>query len=48
VLKAPVDTFFDKVMVMVEQKSLRQNRLALLAELRQAMNRVADISKLAV
>jgi len=48
VLKAPVDAFFDKVMVMVEQKSLRQNRLALLAELRQAMNRVADISKLAV
>jgi glycyl-tRNA synthetase beta chain len=48
VLKAPVDVFFDKVMVMAEQKSLRQNRLALLADLRQAMNRVADISKLAV
>jgi glycyl-tRNA synthetase beta chain len=48
VLKAPVDAFFDKVMVMAEQKALRQNRLALLAELRQAMNRVADISKLAV
>ena len=48
VLKAPVDAFFDKVMVMVEQKALRQNRLALLAELRKAMNRVADISKLAV
>ena len=38
---------FDKVMVMAEQKSLRQARLALLAELRKAMNRVADISKLA-
>jgi glycyl-tRNA synthetase beta chain len=48
VLKAPVDTFFDKVMVMAEQKTLRQNRLALLADLRKAMNRVADISKLAV
>ena len=47
VLKAPVDTFFDKVMVMDEQKALRQNRLALLADLRKAMNRVADISKLA-
>ena len=47
VLKAPVDAFFDKVMVMAEQKALRQNRLALLAELRTAMNRVADISKLA-
>jgi glycyl-tRNA synthetase beta chain len=48
VLKAPVDAFFDKVMVMVEEKALRQNRLALLADLRKAMNRVADISKLAV
>jgi glycyl-tRNA synthetase beta chain len=47
VLKAPVDAFFDKVMVMVEQDALRRNRLALLAELRRAMNRVADISRLA-
>ena len=47
VLKAPVDAFFDKVMVMAEQQALRQNRLGLLADLRKAMNRVADISKLA-
>ncbi len=47
VLKAPVDAFFDSVMVMVEQDSLRKNRLALLTDLRDAMNRVADISKLA-
>ncbi len=47
VLKAPVDAFFDGVMVMVEDRKLKQNRLALLAELRQAMNRVADISRLA-
>jgi glycyl-tRNA synthetase beta chain len=47
VLKAPVDTFFDKVMVMVDQEGLRRNRLALLQDLRGAMNRVADISKLA-
>ena len=47
VLKAPVDEFFDKVMVMVEQDALRRNRLALLADLRRAMNRVADISRLA-
>ena len=47
VLKAPVDEFFDKVMVMVEQDALRRNRLALLADLRQAMNRIADISRLA-
>jgi glycyl-tRNA synthetase beta chain len=47
VLKAPVDTFFDSVMVMVDQEMLRRNRLALLSDLRGAMNRVADISKLA-
>ncbi len=47
VLKAPVDTFFEKVMVMVEDKKLRQGRLALLRDLREAMNRVADLSKLA-
>jgi glycyl-tRNA synthetase beta chain len=47
VLKAPVDVFFDKVMVMVEEDSVRKNRLALLDELQKAMNHVADISKLA-
>jgi glycyl-tRNA synthetase beta chain len=35
-------------MVNVENEILRNNRLALLAQLRQAMNRVADISRLAV
>ncbi len=47
VLKAPVDAFFDSVMVMVDQEELRKNRLALLRDLRDAMNRVADISRLA-
>jgi glycyl-tRNA synthetase beta chain len=47
VLKVPVDTFFDKVMVMVDDANLRRARLALLHDLREAMNRVADISKLA-
>ncbi len=47
VLKAPVDAFFESVMVMVDEKELRQNRLALLRDLRDEMNRVADISKLA-
>jgi glycyl-tRNA synthetase beta chain len=46
VLKTPVDAFFDKVMVMVEDAALRRNRLALLAELRNEMNRLADISRL--
>lgn len=47
-LKQPVDEFFDHVMVNVEDEILRNNRLALLAQLHQAMNRVADISRLAV
>ena len=45
-LKAPVDDFFDHVMVNVDDPALRANRLGLLATLHQAMNRVADISKL--
>jgi glycyl-tRNA synthetase beta chain len=46
-LKSPVDSFFDKVMVMVDDPMLRKNRLALLSDLRHAMNRFADISMLA-
>jgi glycyl-tRNA synthetase beta chain len=47
VLKAPVDAFFDSVMVNAEDAALRNNRLALLAALHRAMNRVADLSRLA-
>jgi glycyl-tRNA synthetase beta chain len=47
VLKQPVDAFFDSVMVMAKEEELRRNRLALLRDLRDAMNRVADIAKLA-
>jgi glycyl-tRNA synthetase beta chain len=47
VLKAPVDAFFDTVMVNAEDRALRANRLGLLAKLHAAMNRVADLSKLA-
>jgi len=46
-LKSPVDSFFDTVMVMADDKKLRENRLALLTDLRKAMNRFSDISKLA-
>jgi glycyl-tRNA synthetase beta chain len=46
-LKTPVDAFFDAVMVNVEDAALRANRLALLATLHRAMNRVADLSRLA-
>ena len=46
-LKAPVDEFFEKVMVNADDPALRANRLGLLATLHGAMNRVADLSKLA-
>ncbi len=46
-LKAPVDAFFDQVMVNADDPALRANRLGLLAQLHAAMNRVADLSKLA-
>jgi len=46
-LKSPVDSFFDTVMVMADDKKLRENRLALLTDMRKAMNRFSDISKLA-
>ncbi|CAG4884905.1 glycine tRNA synthetase, beta subunit [Georgfuchsia toluolica] len=45
-LKVPVDAFFTDVMVNVDDDKLRNNRLALLANLHAAMNRVADLSKL--
>jgi glycyl-tRNA synthetase beta chain len=46
VLKAPVDAFFDSVMVMTDDASLRRERLALLRDLRTEMNRIADLSQL--
>ena len=46
-LKAPVDAFFESVMVNADDPALKANRLGLLATLHAAMNRVADLSKLA-
>ena len=46
-LRAPVDAFFDGVMVNADDAALRANRLALLQSLHGAMNRVADLSRLA-
>ena len=46
-LRLPVDAFFDGVMVNAEQLDLRLNRQGLLQSLHQAMNRVADLSRLA-
>ena len=45
-LQAPVDAFFDDVMVMADDPALRDNRLALLNVLSELFLRVADISKL--
>lgn len=46
-LRAPVDAFFDGVMVMADDLAVRANRIALLASLAALFNRVADISLLA-
>lgn len=46
-LREPVDAFFESVMVNADDLALRANRLGLLAQLHAAMNRVADLSKLA-
>ncbi len=46
-LRAPVDAFFDSVMVNADDPALKANRLGLLKQLHEAMNRVADLSRLA-
>jgi len=45
-LREPVDTFFDDVMVMVDDTKLRDNRIALLNQLHGLFLQVADISRL--
>jgi glycyl-tRNA synthetase beta chain len=47
-LREPVDLFFDDVMVMTDDEAVRNNRLALLAELRALFLDVADISRLSL
>jgi glycyl-tRNA synthetase beta chain len=47
-LRAPVDAFFEGVMVNADEMDLRLNRQGLLKMLHVAMNRVADLSRLAV
>lgn len=46
-LREPVDAFFEHVMVNAEDAALKANRLGLLASLHQAMNRVAELARLA-
>jgi len=45
-LRAPVDAFFEKVTVNVEDKALRENRLKLLDRIRAATRTVADFSRI--
>lgn len=45
-LRAPIDDFFDHVMVMTEDKSRRENRILLLSQLRNLFLKVADIALL--
>jgi glycyl-tRNA synthetase beta chain len=45
-LRQPVDAFFDKVTVNTDEPELRENRLRLLARIRDTMNRVADFSQI--
>ncbi|MDJ0701067.1 MAG: glycine--tRNA ligase subunit beta [Woeseiaceae bacterium] len=47
-LREPVDTFFDDVMVMADDTALRNNRLAVLSELRALFLDIADISRLSI
>lgn len=47
-LKAPVDAFFEAVMVNADDLALRANRIALLGQAHRAMNQVADLARLAV
>ena len=47
-LKTPVDAFFTDVMVIAEDPAVRRNRQALLNRLSTLMNRVAELSRLAL
>lgn len=46
-LRAPVDTYFDDVMVMVDDETLRANRLCMLRDLKRMFDQIADIAQLA-
>ncbi len=46
VLKEPIDNFFEKVMVMVEDEKIRNNRLGLLKKIYNTMIQICDLSKI--
>ena len=45
-IRAPLDTFFDKVTVNTSEPGLRRNRLRLLHKVRSTMDRIADFAKI--
>jgi glycyl-tRNA synthetase beta chain len=45
-LRAPVDAFFEDVTVNAENRDVRDNRLRILAAIRDDLNRVADFSRI--
>ncbi|RMH69992.1 MAG: glycine--tRNA ligase subunit beta [Gemmatimonadetes bacterium] len=47
-LRTPIDTLFDEVMVMAEDEAVRENRLRLLARVRQVFTQVADFSRIVI
>lgn len=47
-LKKPIDDFFDNIMVMVDDESIRNNRLGLLKNIAAMMNRIADLGTIVV
>jgi len=47
-LTAPIDAFFDKVMVMDKDETIKNNRLALLKSITVMVNKVADFSKVVI
>lgn len=47
-LKRPIDDFFDNIMVMVEEESLRNSRLGLLKSIADMMNRIADLGAIVI
>ncbi len=47
-LKAPIDRFFDEVLVLDEDKAVRQNRLAMLTQIASLFQQLADFSRFVV
>jgi glycyl-tRNA synthetase beta chain len=47
-IRSPINTFFDHVLVMADDKRLKRNRLALLQAISKLLNKIADYSQIVV